>query len=158
MRWRFLVAACALGCGGGRAQTSTYPLDGGNLAIAGAAYVAARGCPSCHEPPDRAGTLAGQLTPVAGTHAYGSNLTPDPASGLGTWADIEIVRAIRFGVDDNGAALCPAMPQYPDVGDVEADAIVAYLHSLPAVPRTIPSSLCPPIKPSAPPDLATSDN
>ena len=156
MRWRFLVAACALGCGGGGAPTP-YLLDGGHLATTGAAFVAQRGCPTCHEPSDHAGTLAGQLTPVAGTQAYGSNLTPDPATGLGMWADIEIVRAIRFGVDNSGAPLCPAMPQYPDMGDVEADAIVAYLHSLPPVSRMIPASMCPPIKPVPSSDMATSN-
>jgi hypothetical protein len=153
MRWRFLVAACALGCGGGR-PPATYALDGGNLAVSGAAFVAARGCPSCHQQAGHAGTLAGQLVPVAGTQAFGADLTPDPTTGLGDWADIEIVRAIRFGVDNAGNPLCPAMPQYPQMGDVEADAIVAYLRSLPPVARAIPPSLCPPIKPIATPDLA----
>jgi hypothetical protein len=148
MHWRFLVAACVLGCGGGGTST-TYALDGGHLATTGAAFVAQRGCPTCQ--------LAGQLTPVAGTQAYGSNVTPDPATGLGMWADIEIVRAIRFGVDNSGASLCPAMPQYPDMGDVEADAILAYLHSLPPVSRMIPASMCPPIKPVPSLDMATSN-
>jgi len=155
MHWRFLVAACVLGCGGGSTST-TYALDGGHLATTGAAFVAQRGCPTCHEPADHAGTLAGQLTPVAGTLAYGSNLTPDPATGLGTWADIEIVRAIRFGVDNLGNPLCPAMPQYPDVGDVEANAIVAYLRSLLIVTQPVPASMCPPIKPMPGPDMAMS--
>lgn len=150
MRWRFLVAACAVGCGGSSAPP--YLLDGGHLATTGAAFVAQRGCPTCHQPTDCAGTLAGQLTPVAGTLAYGSNLTPDPATGLGDWADIAIVRAVRFGVDDTGNALCPTMPQYASMGDVEADAIVAYLRSLKPIVRAIPASTCPPIKDA--PDMA----
>jgi hypothetical protein len=133
-------------------------LDGGHLATTGAAFVAQRGCPTCHQPSDHAGTLAGQLTPVAGTQAYGANLTPDPATGLGDWADIAIVRAIRFGVDDTGNALCPSMPRYADMGDVEADAILAYLHSLPPVVRAIPASSCPPIKPLPSTDMAGSSN
>jgi hypothetical protein len=156
MRWRPLVASCAVAAGAAACSAGrAYDLDGGDLARAGAAFAQQRGCGACHEPSDHAGTLAGQLTPVAGTQAYGSNLTPDRTTGLGGWADIAIVRAIRFGVDDGDAPLCPAMPRYPDVGDAEAQALVAYLRSLPAVSRMVPPSQCPPIKPTPPPDMAT---
>jgi hypothetical protein len=154
MRWRSLVATAAFAtsaaCTGGRA----YDLDGGDLARAGAVFVDQRGCFPCHHGDN--GVLAGQLAPVAGTHAYGSNLTPDRTTGLGGWADIAIVRAIRFGVDDGGSSLCPAMPRYGDMGDVEANAIVAFLRSLPAVHHEVPPSLCPPIKPPPLPDMAMS--
>ncbi len=151
MRWLVLAAAAlAPGCGDSRA----YNLDGGDQVAAGAAYAQARGCASCHQAGDGSGTLTGQLAPVAGTQAYGGNLTSDRTTGLGAWADIEIVRAIRFGLDNGGAALCPAMPRYPAMGDVEAGAIVAYLRSLPSVTHAVPDSMCPPIKPTPPPDMA----
>ncbi len=93
--------------------------------------------------------------------AYGDNLTPDVATGLGAWADIEIVRAMRNGVDHANMVLCPTMPRYdgsdgtvPAMTDLEADLIVDYLRSLPAVSRTIPVSVCPPIEPPVPPDSA----
>jgi Cytochrome c len=157
MRWPALVAAAAafaLGCDD---APRAYDLDGGDLVHAGAAYVAQRGCPTCHDPNDGShagGTLTGRTQPLGGTTAFPANLTPDRATGLGRWADLQIVRAIRYGVDDEGAELCPSMPRFSGMGDVEVRAIVAYLRSLPAVSREVPESMCPPVKPPPPPDLA----
>lgn len=151
MRWWICGAAVFLGCGDAK---STASFDGGDLARVGAEFVAQRGCPSCHQPSDGAGTLAGDVTPVKGTLTFAGNLTGDRVTGLGGWADIAIVRAVRFGVDDQGDSLCPTMPRYPTIGDAEAQAITAYLRSLPPVTRQIPDSKCPPIKPPPPPDMA----
>lgn len=129
---------------------------------AGKRYVAQRKCGGCHQSPNQAdGILSGQTSPQPATMAYGDNLTPDVATGLGAWADIEIVRAMRSGVDHAQLALCPTMPRYdgsdstvPAMTDLEADLIVAYLRSLPPVTRAIPASVCPPIEPPTPPDLS----
>lgn len=60
------------------------------------------------------------------------NITPDKASGLGTWSDGEIMRAIREGVDRHGEALFPMMPyrSYRALSDEDTRAVVAYLRSL----------------------------
>ncbi len=145
-----LVAA---GCGG-----DSFNPDGG-VAL-GAAYAQSRGCYSCHQSPLTTwGTLSGQDDPVdAGIMTvYGSNLTPDPMTGLGDWADVEIIRAMRAGVDNQNAELCPQMPRYPDMSDLEARSIVQFLRSLPAVEHQIKSSMCPPVKPPEPPDMAVPD-
>src|SRR5262245_4751226 len=92
------VSAIAIALAGGCAED---PVAGGKR------IVAERGCPTCHAAPD--GTLSGQATPQPGTLAYPRNLTPDRATGLGGWADLAIVRAIRFGVDDEARPLCPPM-------------------------------------------------
>ena len=52
------------------------------------------------------------------------------------------------------AELCPTMPRFDAIGDVEADAIVAYLRSLPAVTHAVAPSMCPPVKPPPGPDMA----
>ena len=44
----------------------------------------------------------------------------------------------------------------PFMTDVEADAIIAYLRSLAPVTRTIPGSMCPPLKPAPPVDMGVS--
>jgi hypothetical protein len=116
----------------------------------GKAFVAQRSCPTCHQSPDHAdGILSGQTTAQPDTRAYPANLTSDVATGLGGWADIEIVRAMRYGVDNQNAYLCRPMPHYDGsdgaqtfMTDVEADDIVAYLRSLPTVNRVIPTSVC----------------
>ncbi|HZS38088.1 MAG TPA: c-type cytochrome [Polyangia bacterium] len=125
--------------------------DGG--AALGAAYAGARGCANCHGDglTGRAAALDGGL---AGSTPYAPNLTPDRATGLGGWADIEIVRTLRAGVDDQGAPLCPPMPVFEDMTDLEAYSIAAYLRSLPPVSHSVPASLCPPLKPAPGPDLA----
>ena len=143
-----------------------YNLDNPQDRIAvGKRYVADRKCGSCHQSSTKSdGVLSGQSTPRPGTMAYGDNLTPDVTTGLGAWADIEIVRAMRNGVDRADMILCPTMPRYDGsdgtvtaMTDLEADLIVDYLRSLPAVSRTVPTSVCPPIEPPVPPDLAMPD-
>jgi len=148
-----VIGAGMVACSGGNGDAG----DGGAEASIGERFAAERGCPTCHTP-SRASAMSGDVEPVAGTMAYASNLTPDRTTGIGSWADEQIIRAIRFGTDADGAPLCPAMPQYPSVGDVEARAIVAYLRSLPAVERAIPASMCPPLKPTPMPDMAMPTN
>jgi hypothetical protein len=151
-----MALAPASGCGKDR-----YDLDGGDLVVVGERFVAQRGCPLCHQPNEGGGTLSGQSSPRPSTMAYGANLTPDPATGLGGWADIEIVRAMRYGIDNEGQPLCPPMPHFDGsdpaqafMTDLESSAIVAYLRSLPPTSTRVPSSTCPPLKPAAPLDLA----
>ena len=157
MRWPILLALVVAGCG-----DEAYDLDGGDQIPVGRAYVAERGCPACHQSPNAAdGILSGQTTARAGTLVYPANLTPDSATGLGDWADLEIIRAMRAGVDNQQLPLCPPMPRFdgsdakePAMTDLEANAIVAYLRSLPAVARAIPASQC---ALKTPPDLAVHD-
>jgi hypothetical protein len=152
------LAACVLvlsvlGCDDDSGSGSSSDL--GMQAQIGEEFVAQRGCAMCHQSSNKAdGILSGQTTPVSGSTAYAPNLTPDVATGIGAWADIQIVRAIRYGVDNKQGPLCPVMPRYDGsdpkqaaMTDVEADAIVAYLRSLPAVARMIPESKCAGIKP-----------
>ena len=46
------------------------------------------------------------------------NITPDRETGIGSWTDGEILRAIREGVDRDGHALFPMMPyqQFAQIG------------------------------------------
>jgi len=72
--------------------------------------------------------------------AYGTNLTPDPATGIGAWSDGEIVRAIREGVSRGGHVIFPVMAYqfYHGLSDDDALALVAYLRSLPSVRNAVP--------------------
>ena len=109
----------------------------------GYAAVVGRNCAECHQPSDPAGgVLSGQITPVAGTTDYGSNLTPDPDTGLDGWTEANIVAALQAGTNLDGGALCPSMPRYADVGPDEGSDIAAYLASLVPVRRAIPASGC----------------
>jgi mono/diheme cytochrome c family protein len=149
MRGWFLAAIVVAGCASSPAGNG----DAGPLAEIGAQFVQQRNCAMCHQAAGAA-TLSGSDIAVKDTFAYPANLTPDRTTGIGGWADEQIIRAFRYGVDNAGAELCPTMPRFDSIGDVEAGAIVAYLRSLPSVTRTIPPSLCPPVKPPPGADMA----
>lgn len=67
--------------------------------------------------------------------ARAANLTPDNETGLGTWSDAEIVRAIRNGQRKDGRLLAPVMlyEWYHEMSDEDALAVARYLKSLPPV-------------------------
>jgi Cytochrome C oxidase, cbb3-type, subunit III len=104
---------------------------------AGSMIVTARGCMGCHT-----GNLSGNATtPVGGQ--YPRNLTPDRATGIGCWTDDEIARAVLFGIDDQGVALC-VMPKFEaTIGDASVTDLIAYLRSVAAVSNDVPDGLCP---------------
>ncbi|MGH9374317.1 MAG: c-type cytochrome, partial [Vicinamibacterales bacterium] len=109
------------------------------------------GCAACHSPidesrpgeyPQEGLRFAGRVWPadsgLPGT-IVAPNLTPDPETGIGQWTDGEIVRAIREGVSRDGTPLFPFMnyPEYRNLSDADALAIVAYLRMQKPIRRDI---------------------
>lgn len=74
--------------------------------------------------------------------AYSKNLTPDMDTGLGSWTEEQIVRALREGVTREGNIIGPPMPiaLYNKISDDDAKAIVAYLRSIPPIRNEVPDS------------------
>ena len=73
------------------------------------------------------------------------NITPDPETGLGSWSDDEIARAIREGIRKDGTALFPVMP-YPNfasLDDEDVKSIVVYLRTIPPVKNVVPTRQLP---------------
>lgn len=70
-----------------------------------------------------------------------ANLTPDPTTGIGTWTEAEIVRALRSGNDKNGGLVVPVMPYvwFHGMSDRDALAVARYLKSQPPVSNRIDS-------------------
>ena len=99
-------------------------------------------CGNCHTPrvkgvPDLSQRLAGGFQTFSEPWfvTKGSNLTPDPDTGLGRWSVDDLKRALIEGVRPNGVALAPIMP-FPFFNVMttrDLDAMVAYLRSLPAI-------------------------
>lgn len=100
-------------------------------------------CAFCHQ--DLQGRFAGQTTPRPMSMQYGTNLTPDPETGIGRWTDEEIRRAVRTGVARDGRTLCNLMTRYSEgmLTDDTLNAIIAYLRSVEPVRQQIPRSTCP---------------
>lgn len=102
-------------------------------------------CMDCHSPrgPDgisyderRRMSGGGIGIKIADAWLVPPNLTPDRETGIGAWTDQEIITAFRLGKRPDGRQLHPAMPArvaYADMTDEDAQAIVAYLRSLPPV-------------------------
>jgi mono/diheme cytochrome c family protein len=92
-------------------------------------------CSTCHGNDFSGGTAVGG--------AISKNLTPDPATGLGCWTDAQIVSAILYGTTPDGTTLC-VMPKWSTKGMTQdqAEEIVQYLRTLPAVSNQVSPSAC----------------
>jgi mono/diheme cytochrome c family protein len=108
-------------------------------------------CFQCHSPHDfTKSTLpviegrqgAGFLMPIPELGVLAApNITPDPVTGIGTWTDDEIARAIQEGIAKDGHALFPAMPylNFRNLTDEDLASIVVYLRSIPPVRNAVPA-------------------
>jgi mono/diheme cytochrome c family protein len=70
--------------------------------------------------------LGGKIVPTA-------NLTPDGETGIGRWTGDEFRRALKEGIRPDNRPLRYPMVPYRPLTDEEADAIFAYLRSVPPV-------------------------
>lgn len=115
------------------------------LIARGEVLATAGNCESCHTAKDGqrfAGGL-GIRTPF-GT-IYTSNITPDPASGIGRWSEAAFARALHEGVARDGSHLYPAFPfdHFTRVTDDDVQALYAYLMTRPAVSLAPPANTVP---------------
>ena len=111
----------------------------------GAALAAAGHCASCHTRsggPVFAGGY-GVNTPFG--VIYGTNITPDPKTGIGLWSLEAFSRAMREGVRRDGSHLFPAFPYYAytKLSDEDIWALYAYLMTRPPVSATVPANTVP---------------
>ncbi len=99
-------------------------------------FALAGGC-GCHSAAEGPLAAGGRALPTPFGTFYGTNITPDPQTGIGAWSDAEIIAAIRDGTHRDGRVLAPAMPYYQYAGMADGDVrdLVAYLRSLPPVRR-----------------------
>jgi len=111
----------------------------------------ASACAGCHMPRDfNTGQydftrpFAGGLAPFPeeGFSTTGSNLTPDPATGIGSWTEEQFMAAMRTGTRPDGTVMLPFMP-WPSYSHWEEDdlrAVWLYLRSLEPITHEIPAS------------------
>ena len=118
------------------------------------------GCMDCHTPgtfygmPDTTRLLSGSELGWVGPWGvtFPRNLTPDSATGIGTWTEEQIVTAVREGRRPDGSPLLPPMPwpMYAHLTDEDAHALAAYLKSIPPVVHEMPKQQPPGQAPSHP--------
>lgn len=76
---------------------------------------------------------------------FGTNLTPDPETGIGDWTEDIFSDAMRSGAHVGGARpVLPPMPIYDRLTDGELHAIFTYLQSIKPVENRVPGILPPP--------------
>ena len=119
-----------------------------DLKVAGTAEQIARGgqlawgCADCHSPVQELPLGGSTENMISGGPPLGVLWAPNltPGGPLKDWTDGEIVRAIREGVDDKGRPLVVMPSQaYRNFSDADAEALVAYLRSQPAVDNPQPA-------------------
>ncbi len=72
---------------------------------------------------------------------HGKNITPDAETGIGTWTDDEILRAMTQGISKNGDTLFPLMP-YANFNRMTKDdllSIIAYIKTLKPIKNKVPA-------------------
>ena len=164
-----VMAAAAL-----TVSTSAYAQGGAAGQVERGRYlVQITGCHDCHSPkiegmtPDLKRALSGRpgTTPLP-TAAKGevhasldltawqgpwgssvaSNLTPDPATGIGTrYNEASFIATMRTGKKPNGTMILPPMPSdvYKNMTDDDLKAIFAYLRTIPAIRNAVYAGITP---------------
>ncbi|HEV2387511.1 MAG TPA: hypothetical protein VGS20_09670 [Candidatus Acidoferrales bacterium] len=87
----------------------------------------------------------GEIPLPPGSAVVSPNITPDKETGIGSWTDAQIERAVRRGVANDGRPLFNLMPywEYRILSDEDMKAIIVYLRSIPAVHRSLPITKLP---------------
>lgn len=129
----FLVLASAAA----QAQPAPQP----DLVARGEYLARAADCVACHTKKDGTPYAGGLGFKLPFGTLYAPNITPDKATGIGTWTDDEFVKAMQKGVGKGGKHLYPAFPyaSYTLMPREDILAVKAYLFSLPPVHAETPA-------------------
>ena len=110
-----------------RAQGTTY-----STIERGRYLVNAGDCASCHTAEGGKPYAGGLAVPTPFGTIYSTNITPDPATGIGKWSEQDFYNAMHDGIRRDGKHLYPAFP-YPwftKVSRADVRAIKAFLDTV----------------------------
>jgi mono/diheme cytochrome c family protein len=119
-----------------------------DLVARGEMLAGAGNCLACHTARGGQPGAGGRpFTTKVGTF-YSTNMTPDPATGIGRWSEAAFARALREGVARDGRLLFPVFPydHFTKLTDADIKALYAYFMTRPPVqavdrPNTVPFPL-----------------
>jgi mono/diheme cytochrome c family protein len=117
------------------AAPAAAPAQNAAAQIARGRYLAQAGdCIACHTIPGKKIFSGSRPMPTPFGMLYSPNITPD-ATGIGKWSADDFYKMLHTGRGRDGTLLYPAMPfaAYTKVTRADADAIFAYLRSVPPV-------------------------
>lgn len=94
--------------------------------------VRAANCVSCHTAPGGPVFAGGVPFPTQFGTIYSTNITPDEATGIGSWSYEQFEAALRRGVRPNGEHLYPTFPytSFTRISDEDVRALYDYFMSL----------------------------
>jgi mono/diheme cytochrome c family protein len=96
-------------------------------------YLARAGdCMACHTARGGKPYAGGRAIPTPFGNIFAPNITPDAATGIGSWTSDDFWRALHNGKSKDGGFLYPAFPytDYTKVTRADSDAIFAYFKTL----------------------------
>jgi mono/diheme cytochrome c family protein len=110
-------------------------------------------CFSCHSadfktnnylnPKLSKGYLAGGNKPLdeQGRVMFTPNITSDKENGIGSWTKEDFVKAVKYGIKKESKSLTYPMIPYSQLSDYEAEAIFAYLLTVPPIKNKVERSV-----------------
>jgi mono/diheme cytochrome c family protein len=116
----------------GRDQTAAPPASREAQLARGALLARAGNCAACHTQRGGQPYAGGRAIPTPFGDIHSSNITPDVATGIGSWSADDFWRALHNGKSKDGSFLYPAFP-YPNTTKMtraDADALYAFLRSV----------------------------
>jgi nicotinate dehydrogenase subunit B len=90
-------------------------------------------CAVCHTAINGVINAGGRALETPFGAVYSTNITPDPATGIGAWSYPAFERAMRVGIHRDGRHLYPAFPytHFARTTDADLQALYAYLMAQP---------------------------
>jgi mono/diheme cytochrome c family protein len=123
-----VAALCAAPARDARAQGAAPP----DIVQRGEYLARAGDCIACHTAPEGKLFAGGRAMATPFGTIYTTNITPDPATGIGRWTPDQFYESMHAGRSPTLGLLYPAMPfaSYTKVTRADSDAIFAYLRSI----------------------------
>ncbi|BBB61397.1 cytochrome c [Undibacterium sp. KW1] len=121
----------------GAANTAADITNTADQLLRGEYLVKAGNCMGCHTVRGEAAFAGGRLLQTDFGNFRTPNITPDVKTGIGSWTANDFWQALHNGKSRNGSLLYPSFPytNYTQVSRADADAMYAYLMSLPKVEK-----------------------
>jgi mono/diheme cytochrome c family protein len=134
MRHLSPLLLAALTIGSAAAQTSQ------SAEQQGAALAAIGNCAGCHTLHERRPFAGGVPLHTPFGVIYGSNITPDQPTGIGSWSKADFIRAMRDGIAKDGTHLYPAFPydHFTRSSDADLDLLYTFVMSREPIASTPP--------------------
>ena len=137
-----VIAVVVIGLVPGDKQSGEAPppayTPSGDAVARGRQLVTLADCRSCHTAIGGKPFAGGRAIPTSFGTFFSPNITPDASTGIGGWTADDFWHALHDGYSKDGKRLYPVFPypSYTGISRRDADAMYAYLKTLPPVAQS----------------------